>query len=138
MSLKKFNNHVYFIFKKDENIKLTANFTSSEMKCQCGNSTCEYNHINKDLVDTLQKIREEYGKPITITSGFRCKDHNGAIGGHPNSKHILGQAVDFTGEDLDTLYDLAQKYFNSVGDGRNKGFIHIDVRNLDKPLRWVY
>src|SRR5687768_9331750 len=35
-----------------------------------------------------------YGSPIFVTSAYRNKEHNKAVGGVPNSKHIYGEAVD--------------------------------------------
>ena len=44
----------------------------------------------------LERIRRDLGEPITITSGWRSKEHNRAIGGAVNSDHMSGLAVDFT------------------------------------------
>jgi zinc D-Ala-D-Ala carboxypeptidase len=44
----------------------------------------------------LEPIREHFGAPITVTSGFRCARLNKAIGGSGTSQHCFGQAVDFT------------------------------------------
>lgn len=43
----------------------------------------------------LQPIRDKIGKPIIITSGFRCPKVNTLVGGKPNSQHLKGQAADF-------------------------------------------
>lgn len=45
----------------------------------------------------LQPIREKIGKPMIITSGYRCSTLNShpEIGGVKNSQHTTGQAVDF-------------------------------------------
>lgn len=42
----------------------------------------------------LNEIREGYGKPIYITSGYRCNELNKIVGGVENSKHKKGLAVD--------------------------------------------
>ena len=42
----------------------------------------------------LEKIRKAWGKPIVITSGYRCEKLNKAVGGVSNSQHCKGQAVD--------------------------------------------
>lgn len=48
-----------------------------------------------DLVDNiLDPLREKWGAPIVVTSGFRCKKLNKAIGGSSTSQHMLGQAAD--------------------------------------------
>ena len=47
------------------------------------------------ICDCLQPIRDKLGKPMIITSGFRCYQLNKAIGGAVNSQHTKGQSVDF-------------------------------------------
>lgn len=44
----------------------------------------------------LDPLREWYGKPITVTSGFRCAALNKAVGGAPISQHLFGEAADIT------------------------------------------
>ncbi|MBS3945336.1 MAG: hypothetical protein KGZ42_07555 [Melioribacter sp.] len=48
----------------------------------------------------LQPVRTYFGKPIIISSGFRCKELNAAIGGEPNSQHVKAEAVDFVVKDV--------------------------------------
>lgn len=43
----------------------------------------------------LQPIRDKLGKPMIITSGYRCPTLNKKVGGVANSQHTKGQAVDF-------------------------------------------
>ena len=48
------------------------------------------------LVDTvLDPLREALGRPVVITSGYRCADLNRDVGGSPTSQHLLGLAADF-------------------------------------------
>lgn len=47
------------------------------------------------LVDNvLDPLREWYGKPIYVNSGYRCPLLNKAVGGVANSQHLSGEAVD--------------------------------------------
>lgn len=49
------------------------------------------------LVDqVLDPIREQWGVPVRITSGYRCKALNDLVGGKENSLHLTGRAADFT------------------------------------------
>ena len=43
----------------------------------------------------LQPIRNLIGKPMIITSGYRCSSLNSLVGGVSNSQHTKGEAVDF-------------------------------------------
>ncbi len=52
----------------------------------------------KTLTRTAEKldlVREYFGCPITVNSGFRCLNLNRKIGSKDTSQHVLGQAVDF-------------------------------------------
>lgn len=42
----------------------------------------------------LQPLRDWWGKPVTISSGYRCRRLNQAVGGVSNSQHLVGQAAD--------------------------------------------
>lgn len=47
------------------------------------------------LANALEVIRSLLGKPLIISSGYRCPELNKAIGGSKNSRHMLGLAADF-------------------------------------------
>lgn len=52
------------------------------------------------LVDNiLDPLRARYGKPIHVSSGYRSKRLNAAVGGVSNSQHLYGQAADILGHD---------------------------------------
>lgn len=108
-------------------------FKYDDFDCAC----CGKNWTDKALIDKLDNLREELGLPITIKSGYRCEKHNKDVGGVKGSQHTLGRAADVGCSDLDALYALAPKYFHAIGDGRHKGFIHLDLRN-EKEYRWDY
>lgn len=44
----------------------------------------------------LQTIRDNFGKPIIVNSGFRTPEVNQAVGGVPTSNHLYGIAADIT------------------------------------------
>ncbi len=130
-------------FKRNENKKLSKHFTSNEFQCKCG--ICEIQYLEDSLLDKIELVREKYGKPIIITSGYRCLAHNKAIGGAINSSHVSALALDIQPEllildELDDLYDVCYTIFDNIGDGRNRGFIHVD----DRPAKttgkrtWLY
>lgn len=48
----------------------------------------------EELLGVLDGLREHYGKPIKITSGYRCAELNKLVGGSPTSAHVIGYAAD--------------------------------------------
>jgi len=73
----------------------TKNFSPEEFKCTCGRCSGYPSYMKRVELKHLQKIRDHYGKPMTITCGLRCKAENTAVGGVPNSGHLKGYAADF-------------------------------------------
>lgn len=45
-------------------------------------------------MECLDHIREEYGLPLYISSGYRCPELNKKVGGKEKSQHLKGQAAD--------------------------------------------
>lgn len=85
------------------------------------------------LVDkVLDPLREAWGKPITVTSGYRCPALNKAVGGVPTSMHLTGRAADITtGNEVDNrkLYQLVQDlklpYFELIGKKYGFKWLHV-------------
>ena len=74
--------------------------------------------VERKLVALIEKVldplREAYGAPIIVTSGYRCEKLNKAVGGAASSQHVKGEAVDIRTvsdkpEDNKKLYDLILK-----------------------------
>ena len=53
-------------------------------------------NLRKLVENLLDPIRERWGKPILVTSGFRSQQLNKAVGGVRNSEHLTGCAADIT------------------------------------------
>ena len=71
-------------------------FKINEFVCRCG---CEMppearQNIEALVANVLDPVREAYGKPIHVNSGYRCEKHNKAVGGVPRSQHMVGEAAD--------------------------------------------
>jgi len=62
----------------------------------------------------LQPIRDKYGKPISVTSGYRCPKLNAAVGGSKTSQHLKGQAADIkcTATSKAELFNLIKSMIN--------------------------
>lgn len=56
------------------------------------------NNLDKLLV-AVNKVREAYGKPMVVTSGWRPESYNKSVKGATKSAHIMGMAVDFRDSD---------------------------------------
>lgn len=52
-----------------------------------------------DLLIRVNAVRSMYGKPMSVSSGYRPGHYNKKAGGAPNSAHVACQAVDFKDED---------------------------------------
>jgi hypothetical protein len=78
--------------------KYCKNFDAKEFRCDCGGRfCCGYpSSMKKNELIHIQRIRDHYGRPITITQGLRCRGRNRELNGSIlNSKHLTGQAIDF-------------------------------------------
>lgn len=59
--------------------------------------------------NVLQPLRDAWGKPLKVNSGYRCKALNAAVGGVPTSQHVKGEAADIAAGDPVKLASLAVK-----------------------------
>ena len=89
-----------YSLKKDGAAQLSPAFRVREFRCRDGTDTIL---IDEGLVVLLQCIREHFGKPVTITSGYRTASHNTRVGGSKSSQHLLGRAADIQVQDTDPL-----------------------------------
>lgn len=51
-------------------------------------------NLQRLVTNILDPLREEWGKPIIVTSGYRSVRLNAAVGGARSSQHVTGEAVD--------------------------------------------
>lgn len=115
----------------DKREQLSKNFFRDEFACKCG---CGSDRIDPDLISKLQKLRDVYAKPMSITSGVRCSKHNAETPGASTfSAHIFGLACDFVCTDSAERWELinmAMKIFSRVG--LYDGWIHVDIDAVKK------
>lgn len=101
------------------------------------------------LVDNiLDPLRELYGKPIHINSGYRSPLVNKKVGGAATSQHVQGQAVDITGgskEENLKLFNLIVKNFKfdqiifEKGDSKGPDWVHVSfssTKNRGEKLKF--
>jgi len=119
---------------KDGATYISKNFRVREFRCQDGSDVV---FIESDLVDILQKIRDHFGKAVTITSAFRTASHNKKVGGATYSQHLYGKAADIkiSGVTPSVVADYVETLMPSTGGiGRYSTFTHVDVRKVKS--RW--
>ena len=126
---------------RDGSTALSPHFHVREFRCKDGTDTVM---VDEALTVVLQCIREHFGKPVTITSGYRTASHNKKVGGSRSSQHLLGRAADIrvqgvSVEDVAAYAERLMPDWGGVGRypvkaGRATGWVHVDTR-ADKA-RW--
>ena len=135
-------------------MNLTNNFTLDELT----NSTTARllnidNTPSKDIINNLtelcetllQPIRDKYGKPIIVSSGYRSEALNKAVGGVKTSQHRFGQAADIKAADGNNkaLWNVIKgmiekgeiKQFGQLIDEKKLSWIHISTGNKKQILK---
>lgn len=96
------------------------------------------------LFSSFDAIREQWGKPIKVSSGYRCSQYNEQIGGSRLSAHIFGVALDCdvaTIDEVKKLADLIERSFPELrrGEYTDSGtFIHLDTAYLIIPKASIF
>lgn len=117
----------------------TPHFKISELVCKhCGKGA---DILQPALLAALERVRVAYGKPMLVTSGYRCAYHNAEIGGARFSAHKEGKAADVA----DPHGELGRFLLPSVCDALNiwvehphatRGWVHITIRPA--ASRWFW
>ena len=95
---------------------------------------CAY-HLLHVLVDQLlDPIREAWGEPIVVSSGYRCKELNALVGGAKNSHHMLGCAADIiAGNKADH-----RRLFYLIQQMQQEGKIRFTQLIAEEGYRWLH
>lgn len=81
----------------------------------------------------LDPVREAWGRPIRVNSGFRCPTLNAMVGGAVGSQHTSGEAADLTTgsvEDNRRLFALIRDNFDfdQLIDEKGCAWVHVSYR----------
>lgn len=118
------------------------NFSEDELACK-GDGTLS---MNCAFMDRLQALRDAYGKPMIVTSGYRSPEYNATISKTgTDGPHTTGRAVDIAirGREAYVLLSLAIELgFTGIGVSQ-KGearFLHLDDLTAEEgfPRPWIW
>ena len=122
--------------------ELTASATAEAKKIK-NDPTPEAAENLKQLVNNvLDPLRDAYGKPIRVNSGYRSPALNKAVKGSKTSQHVKGQAADITGgskAENKKLFELAQELnlpYCQLIDEKKFSWVHIsyDKNNVKRQI----
>lgn len=113
--------------------ELTASATARRLKIDNTPTAAVRQNLTLLVDNVLDPLREAWGAPIIVGSGYRCAALNKAVGGVKNSQHLVGQAADVhtlsdLPEDNKRLFDLARTLklpFDQLIDEYGYNWLHI-------------
>lgn len=90
-------------------------------------------NLTKLVDNVLDPLREKYGKPIKVSSGYRSAMLNRSVNGATSSQHRLGEAADITvgsKEENKKLFEIIKNelLFDQLIDEKNFSWVHVSFR----------
>lgn len=100
------------------------------------------NNVARLVDNVLDPLREAWGRPLAVSSGYRCPALNKAVGGSATSHHLRGMAADITtGNKVDNrrLFQLIINLklpFTQLIDERDFSWVHVsyDPENVKRQV----
>lgn len=118
---------------KANNIFVSPHFRLIEFQCRC----CGCVKLHPELLVKLENLREAWGSPLLLTSGFRCAQHNRKVDGAESSLHLLGQAADIVVPEANQreFAEAAEKEgFDQVVPYGKRNFVHLGIFGNDERV----
>ena len=88
------------------------------------------------VINILDPLREKYGKPITVNSGYRSYMLNKQIGGAITSQHLRGEAADITAgskQENRKLFEILRTLdFDQLINEHDYSWIHVSYKDKNK------
>jgi len=109
-------------------------FLREELVCKCGNCDGGDEAYLREMAVELDKVRDAYGKPMRLTSAYRCLKHSAEAAKRPESlhPHTYLHAVDVSCRSSDAQDLIVAALLSGWGgigvSQRSSRFIHIDRR----------
>lgn len=120
------------------------NFKFSELACKCGKCDSKGQEMDAAFMEKIQKLRDEYGFPLTVSSAYRCPQHPAERRKASPGEHTTGMAIDIAC-DYNRAHEILTAAckigflrigINQKGNGR---FIHLgDSKEFPNPTIWSY
>jgi len=115
--------------------ELVASTTAANLKIKNTPNDTAVGNLKALAVNTLQPIRDLWGSAIFVSSGYRCAQLNGLIGGATNSQHLTGHAADISAGNSDNnkkLFDMIVKSdipYDQLIDEYRYQWIHVSFNS---------
>jgi len=117
---------------------------SSDLADEHGLLNCppeeEFRTLRKLARRLLQPLRNAYGKPIRISSGYREPELNRLVGGSPTSQHLTGEAADCVVDDPEHLLVVLLENkipFDQAILYRKRGFLHLSLKKKGRNRKEI-
>ena len=132
-------------------MQLTPHFSLSELTVTSNKDLKATNQVQAEkqlgkmymLAGFAERVREIVGKPLIITSGYRCPALNKAVGGASSSQHKLAEAIDFkckglTNEQIACKIAVSDLKFQQLIIEHSGGaaWVHISIGSKREVLRY--
>lgn len=114
--------------------ELTKSSTADRLGFINNPTEVEKQNLNDLVINVLDPLREAYGKPIRVTSGYRCARLNKVVGGVENSQHTKGQAADLQPIE----YKDIDKFCKFVKEWCNTHEFDQCIIEVSKTTKWVH
>jgi zinc D-Ala-D-Ala carboxypeptidase len=114
------------------------------------NNTPSGEHLEnfKKLAENIfEPIREHFGVPIHISSGYRSKELNAAVGGSSSSQHCQGEAIDIDMQDTSItnaeIFNFIKDNLNfdqmiwEFGNDTNPDWVHVSYESTGKQRKQI-
>ena len=93
-------------------------------------------HLRELTEKVLEPMRAAYGMPIKVSSGYRCPELNGAVGGAATSVHMIGYAADLqVGGSFNKFRDFVVTWFRKTGTKFDQILLESDRRT---GAKWIH
>jgi len=135
---------------------MTEHFSFDELTNTSHTELLEKNRSKaKSYMKQLQKtaemaeqVRSVLGVPLTVSSGFRCKQLNSKVGGSKTSSHMIGACIDVVPkgltvkESIDILIENADKLplvYKAIMEGiKGKEWLHLQSQGKEEKPQEFY